>query len=56
MADAQVSGDLAYAWLTEDNGDTATAIVDLRTSRVLWGLAGPAAPPYLLPGEDNAAC
>ena len=56
VADAQVSGDLAYAWLTEGNGDTATAIVDLRTGRVLRVLAGPAAPPYLLPGEDDSTC
>jgi hypothetical protein len=56
VADAQVSGDLAYAWLTEGNGDTATDIVDLRTGRVLRVLAGPAVPPYLLPGEDDLTC
>jgi hypothetical protein len=54
--DALVDGDLAYAWLTEGNGDTATAIADLRTGRVLRVLAGPAAPLYLLPGEDDSRC
>ncbi len=53
VADARVNGDLAYAWLTDGNGDTATAIVDLRTGRALRMLAGPAALPYLLPGEDD---
>lgn len=56
VADARVNGDLAYAWLTEGEGATATAIVDLRTGRVLRVLAGPAAPPYLLLGEDDSTC
>jgi hypothetical protein len=54
VADARVSGDLAYVVLLERDGNDAAAIVDLRTGRVLAELAG--LPPYLLLGEDDSTC
>jgi hypothetical protein len=54
VADVRVNGDLAYVALPESDGDTAAAIVDLRTGRVLAQPAG--LPPYLLLGEGDSTC
>jgi hypothetical protein len=50
-----VNGDLAYAidW-GSDARKSQVAVVDLRAGRVLTTVLG--APPYLLMGDDAAAC
>jgi hypothetical protein len=53
--EVHVNGDLAYAvsW-GDDYRNSAVAVVDLRGGRVLTTVRG--IPPYLLLGEDRAAC
>jgi hypothetical protein len=53
--EVHVNGDLAYAvsW-GDDYRKSAVAVVDLRGGRVLTTVRG--IPPYLLLGEDRAAC